>query len=302
MLGSSSRSSAGREPSMTGAPRPPAVAGQFYEEDGSALAHQVESCFTDPRGPGELPVRHRSSGRAIVAAVVPHAGYMYSGAIAAHVYAQVAAQRPPESVLVLGVDHYGMSRGAALSATPWLTPLGPTAVDADLVAALSQPPLRVDEAAHAREHSIEVQLPFLEYVLPKPRFVALEIRFGSMEFLRSVAEVVRRAIAGRDVLLLASSDFSHYVPPSTAERLDRMAIEAILANDADRLYETVEEHEISMCGIAPTTVMLCALAGTPVRPRLLRWGHSGEVAPSRQVVGYGAIVLEGTEPSRPSVK
>jgi MEMO1 family protein len=282
--------------------RPPAVAGAFYAGDGASLARQVEGCFTDPRGPGSLPTRHRSDTRRLVAAVVPHAGYPYSGAIAAHVYSRVAAERPPESVLVLGVDHHGASRGAALSARPWLTPLGPTAVSEPLVRALDYPPVAVDEAAHAREHSIEVQLPFLEYVLPKPRFVALEVGFGPYEFLEEVAKVVRSAIDGRDVLVLASTDFSHYVPPATAEKLDRLAIEAILARDPRRLYDTVHRHDISMCGIAPTTVLLAALKGRPLTATLLRWGHSGEVEAMRDVVGYAAITLDDERSARPSVK
>ncbi len=287
---------------MAARSRPPAVAGRFYAADGASLAHQVESCFTDARGPGALPPRHRSADRKIVAAIVPHAGYEYSGAIAAHVYARIAAERPPETVLILGVDHHGLSAGAALSERAWLTPIGPTSVDADLVHALEHPPLAVDEAAHAAEHSIEVQLPFLEYVLPKPRFVPLEVALGPYDFLDDVAAVVRRAIEGRDVLVLASTDFSHYVSPATARRLDRLAIDAILAADPRRLYDTVAEHRISMCGIAPTTVLLAALAGRAVTPTLLRWGHSGEVAPSSEVVGYAAIVLERADEARRSVK
>ena len=102
----------------------------------------------------------------------------------------------------------------------------------------------------------------------------------------------QEAIADRDVLLLASTDFSHYVPAETAERLDRLAIEAILARDPRELYETVAEHDISMCGIAPTTVLLAATAGRPLTARLLRWGHSGEAEPMRDVVGYAALTLE----------
>jgi len=284
---------------MSARPRPPAVAGQFYSSDGASLARQVEGCFTDPRGPGVLPSRHRAPDRRLVAAVVPHAGYPYSGAIAAHVYQRIAAERPPESVLVLGVDHHGASRGAALSARPWLTPLGPTAVHEPLLRALDHPPVTIDEAAHAREHSIEVQLPFLEYVLPKPRFVPLEVGFGPYEFLRSVADVVRSAIDGSDTLVLASTDFSHYVPAGTAERLDRLAIDAILARDPRRLYDTVLRHDISMCGIAPTTVLLSAVETRPLTATLLRWGHSGEVEPMKDVVGYAAIVLEESGPSPP---
>jgi MEMO1 family protein len=287
---------------MATSARRPAVAGQFYSADGRELARQVEGCFTDPRGPGGLPARHRAARRTVAAAVVPHAGYPYSGAIAAHVYARVAADRPPRSVLVLGVDHHGAGRGAVLSVRPWLTPLGPTAVDAELADALTAGPVRVDEAAHAREHSIEVQLPFLEYVLPKPAFVPLQVTFGSLEYLEEVADVVRAATAKRDVLLLASTDFSHYVPVDEARRLDQLAIEAILARDARKLYEVVEREQISMCGIAPTTVLLAALASRPLVPRLLRWGHSGEVEPMTEVVGYGAIVLEELGAAPPPLK
>ena len=286
---------------MTKPPRRPAVAGQFYEGEAAALARQVEGCFLDPRGPGSLPDRHRAETRTVRAVVVPHAGYIYSGAIAAHSYRRIAADRPPESVLILGVDHYGLSAGAALSERSWLTPLGPTPVDLELVSALRYDPIDVNEEAHRREHSIEVQLPFLEYVLPHPRFVPLEVGFGPYEFLEEVAGVVRQALRGRDVLLIASTDFSHYVPPETARRLDRMAIDRILARDARGLYETVTRNDISMCGIAPTTVLLAALEGTEAQPRLLRWGHSGEVEKMRDVVGYGAIVFE-SEPERSPVK
>ena len=287
---------------MVPPPRRPAVAGQFYAADGAALAQQVESCFLDARGPGSLPSPQRSERRGVQAAIVPHAGYEFSGAIAAHAYARIAADHPPESVLVLGVDHHGASRGASLSDRAWLTPLGPTAVDHDLVRALARGPVEVDEAAHAREHSIEVQLPFLEYVLPKPKFVALEVGFGPFEFLEEVAAVVRDAVRDRDVLVLASTDFSHYVPAKTAERLDHLAIGAILARDPRALYETVRDHDISMCGIAPTTVLLAATRDWPLTARLLRWGHSGEVAPMRDVVGYAALVLESASSGPSPVK
>jgi hypothetical protein len=287
---------------MTTGLRPPAVAGQFYAADGKELALQIEECFRDRRGPGELPPPHRSAHRSLEAAVVPHAGYPYSGPIAAHVYARIAAEKAPGTVLLLGVDHHGMSRGAALSDQSWLTPLGPTEVDHDLVRALRHGPIEVDEAAHAQEHSIEVQLPFLEYVLPKPRFVALEVAFGPFTFLEEVARVVRDAVRDRDVLLVASTDFSHYVPVRTADRLDHLAIGAILERDPRKLYDTVVENDISMCGIAPTTVLLAATRDRPLSARLLRWGHSGESTPMRDVVGYAALALERTEGAATPVK
>ena len=283
-------------------PRPPAVAGTFYEGTGAELARQVERCFTDPRGPGELPTRRRSPTRSLRAAVVPHAGFEFSGPIAAHVYSLIAAQKPPDTVLVLGVDHQGFGEGPSLSDRAWLTPLGPMEVDHELVHALARGPIHIDEEAQAEEYSIEVQLPFLEYVLPHPHFVALQIRFDRFERLVEIADVVRGAVRGRDTLVLASSDFSHHIPARVAERLDHLAIEAILARDARGLYDTVLRNDISMCGIAPTTVLLAALSGETLTGRLLRWGHSGEAQPMREVVGYAAVALDSPAGGAPPVK
>ena len=287
---------------MTELPRPPAVAGSFYAPSGAELASQLERCFLDARGPGGLPTRRRASVRTLRAVVVPHAGYDFSGPIAAHAYALVAAQKPPESVLVLGVDHQGLGTGPCLSDRAWVTPIGPTPVDHELVHALVRGPIEIDEEAQAEEHSIEVQLPFLEYVLPRPRFVALQVRFDRFQALIEIGRIVREAIRGRDTLLIASTDFSHYVPPHVAERLDQLAIDAILARDPKALYETVERNDISMCGIAPTTVMLAALAEERLDARLLRWGHSGEAQPMREVVGYAALALETPTGGAPPVK
>lgn len=272
-------------------PREPAVAGQFYAADAGALTREIERAFLDPRGPTRLPPRHRSADRSLRALVAPHAGYMYSGPIAALAYDAVAAERPPATVLILGVDHHGAGAPAALSDVAWRTPLGPVETDHDLVAALAKGPIEIDESAHAPEHSIEVQLPFLQYVLPHPRMVGLMVRHGPWSFLSEVAQRVRAGIRGRDVLLVASTDFSHYVPPPVADRLDHLAIDRILAGDARGLLEVVEREEITMCGIAPTTVLLATLEGEPITTRLLRWGHSGEAEPMGRVVGYASMTM-----------
>jgi MEMO1 family protein len=277
------------------AARPPAVAGAFYEASGERLARQLEACFLDRRGPGALPTRRRRATRRIRAAIVPHAGLLYSGAIAARAFHAIAADAPAPAVLLLGVDHHALGRSFALSARPWQTPLGRVAPASGLIKALEHPPIAVDEAAHQAEHSIEVELPFLQYVEPACTIAPLMVRHAPLDTLRTVAREVRRAIDGRDVLLIASTDFSHYVPAGTAERLDRLAIDRILARDGPGLYETVSDRGISMCGIAPTTVLLLALEGEPLTARLLAWGHSGEVEPMREVVGYASLVLERNE-------
>ena len=283
-------------------PRPPAVAGSFYPADGAALAKLVEACFCDRvRGPGGLPAHQRTGARRLRAIVVPHAGLVYSGAIAAWAYRRVGEEPPFPTVLFLGVDHHGQG-GFALSRRPWMTPLGPTEVDRALVDRLDRPPLEVDEGAHEFEHSIEVQLPFLEYVEPKPRMVALQVAMASLPLLQEVGARVAEAIRGRDVLLVASTDFSHYVPPEVAATEDRFALDAILRGDPAGLFDVVERRRISMCGIAPTTVLLAALAGEPASIRLLKYGHSGEVAPMTRVVGYGALTVESDAPGRPPLK
>jgi AmmeMemoRadiSam system protein B len=281
---------------MAGPVRPPAVAGQFYPSDANDLTREIERCFLDRRGPGRLPPPRRADAHTLRAAVAPHAGYTYSGPIAARVYEAVAEERPPESVLVLGVNHRGRGAPAALSNRDWETPIGRVPVDAELVRALARGPIEIDETAHVPEHSIEVQVPFLQYVLPRPRVAALQVSFGTFGFLLDVASVVGRAIRGRDLLVLASTDFSHYVPPDEARRLDRLAIDRILARDAEGLYDTVVQRDISMCGIAPTCVMLAALQDEALACRLLSWGHSGESEPMRQVVGYAGLLLEGVRP------
>ncbi len=279
--------------------RPPAVAGQFYPQDPAGLTQLLERCYADPRGPGRLTPARSSLDRRIRAAVVPHAGYVYSGPIAAHAYRAVAAERPPGTVLVLGVNHHGRGAPAALSAREWRTPLGTVRTDPELIAALDRRPIERDELAHGPEHSIEVQLPFLQQLWPQLRFVGLSITMGPIGFLADVGAVVTRAVQGRDVLLLASTDFSHYIPAETARSLDRLAINQILARNPTGLYETVVDREISMCGIAPATVLLFALQAEPLRTRLLRWGHSGEAEPMTEVVGYASILLESDLPFPP---
>ena len=158
--------------------------------------------------------------------------------------------------------------------------------------ALRGGPIVVDEATHRLEHSIEVQLPFLQLVAPGVPVAMLTVGFADLPTLLAVGERVRSAVSGRPTLLIASTDFSHYVPAEVARKLDARAVGAILRGDPRELYEVVERDRISMCGIAPTTVLLAALRGESLRTLDLGWGHSGEVEPMRTVVGYDALVLE----------
>lgn len=275
----------------------PAVAGAFYPRDPPSLRSTVEECFTGPRGPGAFPTAPPDAGRApqrtLVAGVAPHAGYVYSGAVAAHLFLRLARERAPSTVLLLGVNHHG--RGSLFSVTDedWRTPLGTVPTDRELVGALAHGPVELDPRAQDEEHSIEVEVPFLQTIYPVSslRVVALQVTFTDFALLEELGRHIRRTIEGKDVLLLASTDLSHYLPPGAGKKQDDRALEPLLRMDARGLYDRVVREDISMCGIAPTTAMLCALAGTSARAELLSQGNSGDAEPMDRVVGYASVAI-----------
>jgi AmmeMemoRadiSam system protein B len=261
--------------------REPAVAGRFYRDDAAGLAAEVDGFLA--AGGEEAPA---------LGLVAPHAGYVYSGAIAGAGYARV---RVPERVLVLGPNHTGLGVPAALwPSGRWRTPLGDVPVDADLTAALAaSPEVEPDAEAHRFEHALEVQVPFLQRARPDVRIAALCLSHLSFPGCERLARAVAAATSDPPALIVASSDMTHYLPAETARALDRRALERILALDPEGLHEVVHRERISMCGVIPATVMLLAarLRGA-TRAELVRYGNSGEVnGDLRRVVGYAAVVV-----------
>jgi len=276
--------------------RAPAVAGSFYPADPLELNGLIDECFvSSPLGPqGTKPV-----SSAMIAGMAPHAGYVYSGPCAAHLYSSLdpAVKR----VIVLGVNHWARGHRASLSPWPiWRTPLGEVTVDQELSDSLETRVgfLKPDAPAHAQEHSIEVQLPFLERVLADFTFLPISLSHLSeeecAELGAAIADLCKSAADGEPkILILASSDLSHYLSPKETEKLDRMALEQVLALDALGLLRVVEDKNISMCGVLPTAVMLFAAATLGAkRARLLKHCHSGDVSPMRKVVGYASVAME----------
>ncbi len=262
--------------------RQPAVAGRFYEGEPRALAREVGAFLTAP-----------AERIAALGVVAPHAGYVYSGAIAGAVYGRVAV---PAQVIVLGPNHTGLGRPAALwpPGGGWRTPLGTIPVSAPLTEALAACGLvELDRAAHLREHSLEVQLPFLAVSRPDVRIAALCLGPLDVEACADVGRTVAAAARAHGALVVASSDMSHYVPAAEARALDELAIERILALDPEGLHRTVRREGITMCGVVPATVMLFAareLGAT--RAELVRYGSSGDVTgDTRQVVGYAGLIV-----------
>jgi hypothetical protein len=273
------------------------VAGGFYPGEYSALKEAVERSFKDERGPRNLPISDPANPaiaeRTVVAGIVPHAGYIYSGPIAAHFFNKVSMTRPPKTIVILGVNHHGVGRPFSLSDENWRTPLGVIPSDRELMRALALPPIAIDGDAHRLEHSIEVELPFLQYIWPQGiSIVALQVTFTDLDLLKEVGKVVSDVIKGKDVLLLASTDFSHYLPPDEQRMLDDMAIESLLTLSPEKLFSTVVRNDISMCGIAPVTVLLAALEGEKHKIELLAKGSSGDTEPMDKVVGYASFAIE----------
>jgi len=270
--------------------RPPAVAGRFYPADAKELTRDVEKYLAAGRAGGE-PVR-------ALALMAPHAGYMYSGGVAGQVFARVAV---PERVVVMGPNHTG--RGERVSVVPagsYALPGGPVPIDAELAGAILDevPGARPDADAHRSEHSVEVEVPFLRALRPTVRFVPMVLSGLSEKDCIAVGEALARAIArvGGDVLVVASSDMSHYLPDAEARRVDKIALDALLTGEAATLHRTVRERDISMCGVIPTTAMLAyaRAAGAPGQPELIAYATSGDASGDRsRVVGYAGVVVAG---------
>lgn len=278
--------------------RPPAVAGSFYEDRPASLRRQIEGCFRHTLGPHEVPRANPLGPRKISGLVSPHAGYAYSGPIAAHGFAQLAGDGKPEVVIILGPNHRSLGSPVAISSKGhWQTPLGRVSVDGDLARAIvaAAPFVREDELAHRMEHSLEVQLPFLQYLFGEEfRLVPIAICFQdlttSLELGRALAVVSR----GKDAVIIASTDFTHYETQSTAERQDQRALEAILRLSPEELAAVVVAHRISMCGPGPVMAMLAACREMGARKaELLKYATSGDTSENyRQVVGYASVKVE----------
>src|SRR5437867_4285302 len=221
--------------------RYPAVAGAFYERSKEGLLRQIRECYTHPLGPGRVP-SVRAGERRILGLVVPHAGYVYSGPVAAHAYAALAADGWPSSFVILGPNHHGAGAPLAVTNHDWQTPLGTVPVDPEVYARLAKPPLEDDIRAHRDEHSIEVQLPFLQQLKEDLRFVAICMAFQADELAAEVAGPVAGAAKRRDGALSAAPDLT---PVGAQDRPDRVGDDARdlgRMEPADRRDELPEER------------------------------------------------------------
>ncbi|MEM2394243.1 MAG: AmmeMemoRadiSam system protein B [Candidatus Bathyarchaeia archaeon] len=275
--------------------RLPSQAGAFYAGTAESLRRQIEECFLHRLGPGNIPKVVEAGPRRIVGLICPHAGYMYSGPVAAHAYYSLALDGKPDTVVLLGPNHTGYGSGLAImSEGLWRTPLGDVEIDRETANKIVEESrlIDIDETAHRYEHSIEVQLPFLQYLYGL-RFKIVPICFLMQDFhsAEEVGQAVARAVAGKNALIVASSDMTHYEPHRSAEKKDRLALQAVEAMDGAKFYSIIESHGVTACGYGPIAALITAAKILGAKEaKLLCYKTSGDVSGDySSVVGYAAV-------------
>lgn len=286
-------------PLYSGMPRRnPSVAGMFYSSSATLLKKQIEDCFLHDLGPGRLPSRTIDKKSHPLALISPHAGYVYSGPVAAHGYLELDGRLKPRTVIVIGPNHYGI--GTDVSIYPdgsWVTPLGEVKIDSKLgreLAKLSNI-FSLDELSHIREHSIEVQVPFLQYVLGEFSLLPISMLDQSIEVSLEVGRALGELLRERgDIMLIASTDFTHYEPHEVAVKKDSIALDSIRRLDVETLYRVLREIDISMCGYGPVSAVLEAARRLKAsKAELLKYATSGDVTGDKSsVVGYASLKIE----------
>lgn len=271
------------------------VAGSWYAGTQKGLRAQIEGLFTHRLGPGKVPKVVEKGPRKVVGLICPHAGYVYSGPVAAHAYYSLALDGRPDVVVVFGPNHYGVGSALALMREGvWRTPFGDVEIDGEVAGGILRGSriVDVDERAHVREHSIELQLPFLQFLFGSAfRFVPICFGMQDLETSREVGSAVAKALSNKNALVVASSDMTHYEPQKRAEKKDRKAIDAILRLDEEGLYSAVESYGISMCGYGPAMAAITAVKELGAKEaKLLCYKTSGDITGDYSaVVGYTSI-------------
>ncbi|MEM2454834.1 MAG: MEMO1 family protein [Candidatus Bathyarchaeia archaeon] len=272
-------------------------AGSFYAGTRESLIRQIEECFTHKFGPGSLPSLQEVGERKIIGLVCPHAGYMYSGPVAANAYHRLSMDGRVEVFIIMGPNHQGIGSGVALmDKGVWRTPLGDVEVDGEIAREILRHSsiIDVDELAHAYEHSIEVQVPFLQYIYGQSlRFVPICFLMQDLETAREVGQALAEALKDKNAVIIASSDWTHYEPQRVAYEKDGEAINAILKLDEKLFYSILESRRMTVCGYGPIAALITAAKRLGARnAELLSYKTSGDMTgDTSAVVGYAAISI-----------
>jgi AmmeMemoRadiSam system protein B len=261
-----------------------AVAGQFYPAWPDELREMIK--YFSPENVTKIDA---------IGAVCPHAGYMYSGPVAGAVISRINLT---ETVIILGPNHRGMGKPFSIMREgSWQTPLGEVRIDSELAEAIlkTSTNLEEDSLAHRHEHSLEVQVPFLQYFKPDVQIVPIVLSLTSPAVYKEIGKAlaVAQKETGIDAVILASSDMTHYEPHESAKAKDKQAIEAILNLDADQLIKRIAKYDISMCGFAPVVALITAAVELGAgKTELVKYQTSGDTSGDySSVVGYAGIII-----------
>jgi len=279
--------------------RKPSVSGIFYSSNKEQLVDELKGCFTNKIfGPGRLPPSDQV--RKIYGMVSPHAGYLYSGSVAANGYYSVSSSKF-NNVILVGPNHYGLGSSVATTMNGiWESPIGDVMVNPQVAKDIASraTSMDFDEFAHSRDHCLEVQIPFLLFTTEKFRMVPIILtnqdEYLALELGSAISDTVNDCISkGDEFMLIASSDFTHYESNSEAHRKDSQLIKSILSLDITAFYYTLRQYNVSACGYgAIATVMVAAKNLGASRGELIRYATSGDVTGDKSsVVGYSSILF-----------
>lgn len=276
--------------------RMPVVAGRFYEGTKDLLIQRIEDCFLGKLGPGRLPGGEPGQKRDLKAVISPHAGYMYSGMPAAHTFLSLFEDGKPDHIVLLGPNHTGMGARLAVCNEDWETPLGRAKYDSGLGSAILQENefAKTDCVAHSSEHSLEVQVPFLQYIFgPDVSIVPICLTDQSFKICESIGKTLAKLAKGDDILVLASSDFTHFESAQNANMKDNQAMEYLEFLDAQGFLNFVQSHRISICGAGPiAAAVVFAKERGASQFNLLKYTNSGDITgDSKSVVAYVAATF-----------
>jgi len=263
--------------------RIPAVAGQFYPSEKKELEKEIEKMFE----------KAKVTNKKAIAAISPHAGYYYSGGVAAYSYSALKNIKP-ETIAIIGPNHTGFGFGVSIGKKEeWETPLGVVKVDTKKAYDIAKENFVIDSSAHAYEHSIEVQIPFLQKTFKEFKILPICVMDQRKETMIKLGNTLNKVLGKKDIIV-ASTDFSHYVPYSEAYKNDLKAIKKIEELDINGLYEAIRKNNISMCGYGcvAAAIQFAKKRGAK-KAELLKYATSGDVTGDKaQVVGYASIIIE----------
>ncbi|MGC8899760.1 MAG: AmmeMemoRadiSam system protein B [Candidatus Micrarchaeia archaeon] len=272
----------------------PAVAGSFYPANERQLRKMVEDALEFGRSKAKSSMKYYGG-------IVPHAGYIFSAKVAGVTFAALEERiKKAETAVLIGPNHYGLGSIISLSLEDWQTPLGVIKNNTELGKRIQEEGeyIDFDEEGHRREHSIEVQVPFLQSINPKIKIVPITMMEQGFDFAEDVGTALYRAVENENVVVIASTDLNHYVPAENAVVVDGIAIKGIETNDARKFIETVEKNELSVCGVGPVAALLIYSKLLDCKIKFLHYANSGEAkvpgydVGSEGVVGYGSFVIE----------